>query len=62
VGVGGGLLLNLSPVMQGFLQLEFSVALFVQALGTATVLGIVGGVYPAWRASNLQPVEALRYE
>lgn len=62
VGVGGGLLLNLSPIMQGFLQLEFSAGLFVQALGTATVLGIIGGVYPAWRASNLQPVEALRYE
>ena len=62
VGVAGGVLLNLSPIMQGFLQLEFSLGLFVQALGTAAVLGMVGGVYPAWRASNLQPVEALRYE
>lgn len=62
VGVAGGMLLNLSPIMQGVLQLEFSLGLFVQALGTAAVLGMVGGVYPAWRASNLQPVEALRYE
>jgi putative ABC transport system permease protein len=35
---------------------------FVTAIGLALVLGLLGGFYPAWRASNLQPVEALRYE
>ena len=62
VGVLLGLLLNTLPVVQGWIKLEYRVALFVQAFGTALALGIVGGVYPAWRATRLQPVEALRYE
>jgi len=42
--------------------MRFTPDLLAQALALAVVLGAVGGLYPAWRATRMRPVEALRYE
>jgi putative ABC transport system permease protein len=34
----------------------------VRAFAISIALGVLGGLYPAYRATRLQPIEALRYE
>ena len=36
--------------------------LMLEALGAAVALGVIGSLYPAWRAAKIRPAEAMRYE
>jgi ABC-type antimicrobial peptide transport system permease subunit len=50
------------PAVNSFLTIRWEASVFLQAIGLALAVGLVAGLYPAWRASRMQPVEALRYE
>ncbi|WP_340222464.1 MULTISPECIES: ABC transporter permease [Methanothermobacter] len=48
--------------MKGFIEPVYTPEIFIRAFGVAFSVGILGGLYPAYRASRLAPTEALRYE
>ncbi len=59
---GVEVLLTLVPSVGNAITPSFSIYIFLRAFGIALIVGIIGGLYPAYRASRLSPTEALRYE
>ncbi len=64
--LGGFLGLTISFLVVAFIQRLFPAYIDLQsvliALGVSSFIGIVFGVFPAKRAADLTPVEAIRYE
>jgi putative ABC transport system permease protein len=62
VGLGALWILSIMPQTASVVSMSVSPVHLVESLLIAVGSGLLAGAYPAWRASRLSPVEALRYE
>ncbi len=64
-GIAGMILgITISFALTSFMKIPFTISFssIILAIGVSGGIGILFGWYPARKASNLQPIEALRYE
>jgi putative ABC transport system permease protein len=58
LALAGAMLIN--PFLGGGMRLVVTPGLLLLGLGLALGLGALGGLYPAWRASRMAPMETIR--
>jgi putative ABC transport system permease protein len=59
IGVVGVRLLAATPSIRGLLEPDIGIRLLAVSVAIAIVVGVVSGLYPAWRSSRVTPSQAL---
>ena len=60
LGVAGVNVLKNTPAIRGLLEPELSAGLMITSVAIAVAVGVLSGLYPAWRSSRLSPSAALQ--
>lgn len=64
IGLGVGVLFSIviEDITNEIIKTFVPASAVIMALTVATFTGIISGLYPAWKAAELDPIDALRYE
>jgi putative ABC transport system permease protein len=60
IGAVGVKVLGRMPAIRGLLEPDLSLNLLMVSVAIAITVGVISGLYPAWRSSRLAPSRALR--
>jgi putative ABC transport system permease protein len=60
IGAAGVKVLGMAPAIRGLLEPDLSMRLLAISVAIAVAVGVISGLYPAWRGSRLEPSQAFQ--